>query len=121
MTEKRVFEGMVEDIGQEELWNSFLAIRLNEAQSNDEVQTIYVPTGGGRRVGEHPLVKALAGKRVRVTIETCDPEPRCPHCDGLLDQAEGPYEKWFACPKCRKWIRPMTKGELHASRTEGER
>lgn len=57
-------------MGQEELWNSFLAIRSEQA--NDGVQTIYIPTGGGRRVGEHPLVAALDGKRVRVTIEVVD-------------------------------------------------
>ena len=72
MSRRMSFEGEAEDIGQEELWNSFLAIRLDEAQANDGVQTIYIPTGGGRRVGEHPLVAALDGKRVRVTIEVVE-------------------------------------------------
>lgn len=55
------YDGDAKHIGQEELWNDFIAI-YGETP-------IYISLGGGRRIGEHPLVKALDGKRVRVTIE----------------------------------------------------
>lgn len=71
MREKRVYEGVVTDIGQEELWNHFLAIypEIDDECSVEDLSTIYISVGGRRRIGEHPLIEALSGKRVRVTIE----------------------------------------------------
>lgn len=65
MTGRHVVEGPAEHIGTEELWNDFISI-------HGEGGSIYIPLGMGRRIGEHPLVEALDGKRVRVTIEVVE-------------------------------------------------
>ncbi len=36
---------------------------------------------------------ALSGRRVRVTVEAVEPEPRCPHCGGVLD-----WSALMSCP-----------------------